>query len=120
MSRSLIVLFVGLIALASADGAPRLKTPDPTLPMGKWRVEFANGVVERCELGPDGAASVVEPLRSSPGKWTVRDKTVVIASDDNRTERWTRVDGKWVVEHWCPSSEFPNGRAVPGVAVRLR
>ena len=120
MSRSLTLLVFGLIAVAAAEGAPRLKTPDPTLPVGKWRVEFVNGVVERCELGPDGAASVVEPLRSSPGRWTVRDKSVVISSDDDRTERWTLVDGKWVVEHWCPSSEFPHGRAELGVAARVR
>jgi hypothetical protein len=120
MSRSLAAFVLGVILLASANGAPRLKTPDPTLPMGKWRVEFANGVIERCELGPDGVASVVEPLRSSPGKWTVRDKAVVIASNDDRTERWTQVDGKWVVEHWCPSSEFPNGQAVVGFAERVR
>ncbi|HKA06723.1 MAG TPA: hypothetical protein VKD71_05655 [Gemmataceae bacterium] len=119
MHRLLMIVAVVLIC-GIADAAPRLKTPDPTLPLGTWRVEFANGVVERCEIGPDGAASVVEPLRSSPGKWTLRDKSVVIASDDNRTERWTQVDGKWVVEHWCPSSEFPHGHAVVGSAARVR
>jgi hypothetical protein len=114
----MIVLLVLICGIASA--APRLRTPDPTLPLGKWRVEFVNGVVEICELGPDGVASVVEPLRSSPGKWTVRDRAVVIASDDDRTERWSLVDGKWVVEHWCPSSEFPRGQAVVGFAARVR
>ena len=119
MARFLIIVVVVLV-LGAANAAPRLRTPDPTLPLGTWRVEFTNGVIEKCEIAPDGVTSVVEPLRSSPGKWTVRDKTVVIASDDNRTERWTRVDGKWVVEHWCPSSEFPHGHAVVGSASRIR
>jgi hypothetical protein len=50
---------VFLIVLA----APRLKSPDPQLPIGKWRVEFANGVIETCEIRQDGSSSVVEPLR---------------------------------------------------------
>jgi hypothetical protein len=119
MARFLIIV-VALVISGMADAAPRLKTPDPTLPLGTWRVEFTNGVIEKCDISADGVASVVEPLRSSPGKWTVRDKAVVIASDDNRTERWTQVDGKWLVEHWCPSSEFPHGHAVAGVAKRVR
>jgi len=39
--------------------------------VGQWTVEFANGVVETCDLVKDGTANVAEPKRSSQGK--VRD-----------------------------------------------
>jgi hypothetical protein len=86
------------------------------LPVGRWRVEFTNGVVEECVIEPGGTASVVEPARSSPGRAVARDGAAVIVYDDDRTERWTRVGSRVVVEHWCPSSEFPAGRPVLGIA----
>jgi hypothetical protein len=119
MSRSVAILVALTIPLLSS-AAPRLRTPDPSLPIGKWRVAFENGVIERCEIRMDGSASVVEPLRSSPGKWTIKDESVVIISDDDRLERWTRVDGEWVVQHWCPVRAYPEGASVQGTAKRER
>ncbi|HKB03214.1 MAG TPA: hypothetical protein VKD90_13390 [Gemmataceae bacterium] len=120
MSRTVAVLLALAIPLLTS-AAPRLRTPDPNLPVGKWRVHFDNGVVERCEIRMNGTASVVEPLRSSPGKWSVKDGSVVIVSDDDRLERWTHVEGQWVVEHWCPVAAFPEGAAAArGTAKRER
>src|SRR5688500_17131075 len=113
MARPVILLIALVAPLLLA--APRPRTPDRDVPAGKWRVEFANGVVETCEIGPAGRASVVEPLRASPGKWSVKDGAVLIHSDDDRLERWRRVDGQWVVEHWCPVAAYPAGPSVPGV-----
>ena len=90
------------------------------LPVGRWTVTFANGVVQTCEVRADGAAHVVEPHRNSPGKATVKGGAVVIVCDDDRAERWTRVSGRMVVEHWFPASAFPAGTPVRGVAERAR
>jgi hypothetical protein len=120
MLRVVAVLLAALAIPLLTSAAPRLRTSDPHLPIGKWRVAFDNGVIERCEIRMDGTASVLEPLRSSPGKWKVNDGAVVIVSDDDRLERWTQVDGQWVVEHWCPVRAYPEGAAVRGVARRER
>jgi len=113
-----LLLAVSLAATAYAPVPPPGKRP-AMLPVGKWRVEFENGVIETCEVRKDGSASVVEPLRSSRGKATVDAKgAVLIVCDDDRTERW-RPDGKrMTVEHWFPSSAYPAGKSVRGVATR--
>jgi hypothetical protein len=115
MFRPLIV--VAALAVAAA-GAPRLKTPDPALPAGKWRVVFDNGVVQTCDIDRDGAASVTEPLRASPGKCKVLDAAVVITFDDDRIERWTKIDAGWTVEHWCPTAAYGMTPPVVGKARR--
>ena len=120
MSRPAAALVVSLAVAALSPAAPQLRTPDPGLPIGKWRVEFTNGVIERCEIRTDGTASVVEPLRSSPGKWKIKDGSVLIVSDDDRLERWTLVEGQWVVEHWCPVAAYPDRAAERGTAKRER
>jgi len=107
-------------ALASAGDPPKPPAPEPTdgLPAGKWSVEFANGVVETCEVKKDGTASVVEPRRSSAGKVTPRDGSFLIACEDDRLERWTPVGKRMVVEHWYPASQLPVATPVLGIAER--
>jgi hypothetical protein len=87
--------------------------------VGQWAVEFANGVVETCDLVKEGTAKVAEPKRSSQGK--VRDAmngVVVLAFDDDRIERWTKIGHRMVVEHWASSDQFPGGTPVLGIAER--
>jgi hypothetical protein len=91
--------------------------PQAELPVGKWTVEFENGVIETCEIHKDGTASVEEPKRSSPGKATVKDNAIMIACDDDRLERWRPVGKRMVVEHWYPGSREPAVTPVLGVAV---
>jgi hypothetical protein len=86
--------------------------------VGKWTVEFSNGVVETCELRANGTASVVEPKRSSAGKALARDGAVVIRFEDDRMERWRVRDRRVVVEHWFPASRYPSGPRVLGIAKR--
>jgi hypothetical protein len=121
MSRAVAVLLVALVVPAFAaprrDG-PAAAGPDG-VPVGKWRVEFANGVVETCTFA-DGKVTEMEPLRRSTGKPAVQDGSAVIAFEDDRTERWTVVGDQWVVEHWCPSAAHPAGRPVVGIAKRQR
>jgi hypothetical protein len=81
-------------------------------------VTFDNGVVETCRVRTDGGVHVVEPFRNSGGKATVKGGAVVIVCDDDRAERWTRVEGKMVVEHWFPAGAYPEGSPVRGVAQR--
>ncbi len=90
------------------------------LPVGRWNVEFANGVKEVCEVGKDRTASVAEPLRTSSGKAEVKDGSVVIVYQDDRVERWTPVGKRMVVEHWYPGAQFPSGTPVLGIAEVVR
>ncbi len=113
------ILAISLIAIGDPPAAPAKNPQPPALPVvGKWSVEFANGVKESCEVRTDGTSSVVEPLRSSGGKATLKDKAVVIVSDDDRVERWTVVGRRVVVEHWFPASQFPCGTPVLGIGDR--
>lgn len=120
----LLLALGGLMAAAQVDESckdepPRPPVPATGLPVGKWRIEFANGVIEECRIGEDGAAAVVEPLRSAGGTATLRDGSAVIAFHDDRLERWTPI-GKWlVVEHWFPASQLPLATPVLGIAERI-
>jgi len=92
--------------------------PAPAGPSGKWKVRFANGVVETCGF-EKGVATETEPLRQSTGTAMAQDDgSFVIAFGDDRTERWTAVGKRWVVEHWATSAAFPAGRPVLGIATR--
>lgn len=84
--------------------------------IGKWNVEFTNGVKEVAQICSDRTASVEEPLRTSSGKVDIKDGSVVIVYLDDRVERWTPIGKRMVVEHWYPSAGFPSGAPVLGVA----
>jgi hypothetical protein len=96
--------------------APPLRATDRCLPAGKWRVEFANGVIEDVAVKTDATAQVSEPARSSGGKVVTIAGTALVVFDDDRVERWTKVGGRMVVEHWFPAAQFPNGTPVRGIA----
>ena len=102
-----------MFVLASAGNAA---APERSLPAGEWSVEFANGVVETCEIRKDGTASESEPNRKSDRKAVDKDGALVITFDDDRTERWTPVGKRMVVEHWYPSCQHPCGKPVLGIA----
>ena len=111
------VLALGLVLPLFADGArPRPAAPE-SLPSGKYRVEFLNGVVEVCHFEKENV-SESEPARSSGGKATVKDGAAVLTFEDDRTERWTPAGKRWLVEHWCPSSAYPAAKPVLGIAER--
>jgi hypothetical protein len=92
--------------------------PGRGLPAGKWSIDFANGVVETCDVHHDGTVFVVEPGRMSGGKGSVQDDSVVVRFDDDRVERWTTIGKRHVVEHWFPASQFSTGTPVLGIAER--
>jgi len=128
MARVLALLLAGAVLVVSqvsgrdvpkppspTDGGVPGNMPDTGLPVGKWTIEFANGVIEVCELRKDGTASVVEPLRSSNGKAEITDGSVAIVFEDDRVERWTQVGKRLVVEHWAASAQFPSGKPVLGI-----
>jgi hypothetical protein len=101
------------VSLAQAD-PPR---PDSApLPVGKWSIEFSNGVVEKVEIKKDGTASVTEPARSSDGKVTSTQGSFLFVCEDGRVERWTPVGKRTVVEHWASIDQMPNGPPVKGIA----
>jgi hypothetical protein len=116
-------------ALMSAGGPPTPRGAQPPIPavartkggplVGRWHVEFANGVIETCTVTKDGRASVVEPRRSAAGKVTVKDGSFIIACTDDRVERWTPVGTRMVVEHWFPASQVPVVAPVLGIAERI-
>lgn len=123
MPRALIAFAASLaVCLAAADPPrPPAKNPGPVArAVGAWVVTFANGVVEVCDVRPDGDAAVSEPNRTAAGRAELRGGEVVIAFEDDRVERWTVVGDRRVVEHFYPASEFPAGRRVLGIAERLK
>ena len=116
---TIAVLTFALISVGYAP-APIARGGADGLPVGKWTVEFANKVVEECEIRQDGSAKVAEPKRTSEGKAVAKDGAVVIVFDDDRVERWTPVGQRFVVEHWCPAAQYPAGTPVLGIADRSR
>jgi hypothetical protein len=119
MSRFLAVVLLAVPLYAAGDPPAPPKNPSPQL-AGKWVVTFANGVVETCEIGADWTATERESNRSSDGKAEMKDNALVITFADNRTERWTAVDKRVVVEHFFPSDEYPGGARVLGIADRVQ
>lgn len=91
-----------------------------SLPVGRWSVEFTNGVKEVCEIRKDRRVSVVEPMRTAIGRAQIKDGSVLIVYQDDRIERWTPVGKKMLVEHWHPSALFPSGTPVLGFAEAAR
>src|SRR5437868_3909925 len=61
-----------------------------TLPVGMWKVEYANGVTEVCNFHKDGTTAVVEPVRIA-GKAVVNGGSIVMAFDNGRVQRWTPI-----------------------------
>jgi hypothetical protein len=84
---------------------PQLNRP-ATLPVGTWKVEYANEVTEVCNFQGDGMTAVVEPVRIA-GKAVVNGCSIVMVFDNGRVQRWTPVGKRFVVEHWFPGSQFP-------------
>src|SRR5262245_11329097 len=98
----LLPLMLVCAALAVAPGSPGAvpaedgKPPETSLPVGKWKVEFSNGVKEVCDVGNGGESSVEEPQRRSVGMAVVKGGSVVITFGDDRVERWTPVGKRYV------------------------
>jgi hypothetical protein len=113
---------LALVLTASGDPPPEpAKNPDvDTKFVGRWMVTFENGVIESCEVRSDGKASESETLRSSDGQVTPQGRSIVITFADDRVERWTAVEKRMVVEHWCPAAAFPAGNRVIGIADRVQ
>ncbi len=57
--------------------------------VGRWKVQFANGVKEAVRIGSDAKTLVSQPERTAAGSVEVRDRSVVISYQDDRVERWT-------------------------------
>lgn len=105
-------------AASTVSNNPGLQPVDEAF-VGRWNVEYANGVAETCELVKEGTATSVEPKRNSLGKARNAMKgVVVLVFDDDRIERWTRIGQRIVVEHWPSSNQFPSGSPILGIAER--
>src|SRR5262245_62483722 len=123
MTRLPAILLVGsvcLVAQGSRGNVPAKETRsnDAALAVGKWRVEFTNGVTEVCVIGRGGVAIVDEPLRRARGRAEISGNSIVLTFHDDRVERWTPVGHRFVVEHWFPGSQFPNAAPVLGIGER--
>ncbi|MDB5346213.1 MAG: hypothetical protein JWP89_4590 [Schlesneria sp.] len=125
---ALVLCSFALVAVSSNHAQPQPYFGAPQsgpgaavngLPTGAWRVQFANDVIETCEIRRDGTATVTEPGRTSPGKTVTQSGRVVVLYDDDRIERWTPVGKRLVVEHWASSAQWPTNAPVLGIADRI-
>ena len=108
----LLVCAAILVAQGSHGDVPAKDNnpPEAALLVGKWSVEFTNGVKEVCDIftfDGDGHATVEEPRRRSRGRVVLQDGSVVMIFNDDRVERWTPIGKRFVVEHWFPGSVLP-------------
>src|SRR5262245_17733667 len=89
----LLVCAVMLVAQGSQAEVPEVDNhaPETALPVGKWHVEFTNGVIEACIIGNGGTAVVDEPRRRSRGTVAARGGSILLTFNDDRVERWTSV-----------------------------
>jgi hypothetical protein len=116
MQRSIFALFVLAAMAFSVDGSAYKRVP-----IGQWRVEFSNRVVQTVDVARNGEATVSEPLRRAKANPEVTGPTTVVFKySDDRVERWTRVGAKHVVEHWYPAQTYPSGVPELGIAERTR
>jgi len=106
----------GDVSRLTATEAGPTSPPEAALPIGKWKVEFTNGVTEVCNTGNGGECTVEEPRRMANGMAGVKGGSLVITFNDNRVERWTPVGKRYVVEHWFPASQVPVVSPVLGLA----
>jgi hypothetical protein len=122
-----ILTFVLVAALLVSQGSCGDVPPKNTsltaspLPVGKWKVEFTNGVIEECDVfvfDGGGHATVDEPLRRSRGTVVAKDGSAIMNFNDDRVERWTPAGKRFVVEHWFPGSRFLTAPPVLGIAER--
>jgi len=126
MARLLSVAVVAVSVVNAHEEQPRTfadPARDPskeTLPVGRWRVEFANSVKETVSVGNGGESTVEEPQRRCLGIAEVKGASVVILFGDDRIERWTPVGQRYVVEHWFPASRLPVTTPVVGIAEHAR
>jgi hypothetical protein len=118
MYRLISAVVIGVVVLSG--GRATGGKSGPRFPVGKWRIEFSNLVVENCNVGSTGQAFVSEPRRSAFGTAEMRSETVVIKFVDDRLERWTPVGSRYVVEHWCPASQLPTSTPVLGIAEQIK
>ena len=96
-------------------------TSEAALPVGIWKVEFTNGVVEECDIfkfDGNGHVFVAEPQRRKPGTMVAKEGSFVLTFTDDRVERWTPVGKRFIVEHWFPASRLPAATPVLGIAER--
>src|SRR5688500_9452864 len=109
-------VLAAVLAAQSFGGEEQNRAIERRLRAHEWRVEFANGVVQTNEFMDYGVASVIEPRRRAGGDVKYEAGGAVVSYGDNRTERWTLVGSRFVVEHWAPSSAMWSERGVLGIA----
>lgn len=90
------------------------------VPTGKWQMVNAQGVRGSYEFRANGTVLWTEKLRRATGKCTVKDGSILIVYEDDRTERLTPSGPRMIVEHWYPSSRHPAGYPVFAYAEKAK
>jgi hypothetical protein len=104
-------------------GAGLDKAPVPTklkLPLGKWQMSNAQGVLGTYDFRIDGTVFWSEKSRQATGKAIVKDGAVIVIYKDDRTERLTLSGERMIVEHWFPSSKYPVSFPLFAYAERIK
>src|SRR5262245_28094234 len=101
MMRLFTLAVIGVTLAAPQTSGDGRDGPRPVAGVvGKFKVEFASGVTEECQISRDGKVRVVEPLRNASGQAEAKGNSFVVTFLDDRVERWTPVGKRFVVEHW--------------------
>jgi len=83
-------------------------------PFGKWQMITSSGpyaptsILGTYDFRSDGTVFWKEKARQAFGKVTIRDGVILVVYPDDRTERITPSGPRLLIEHWCPSSNYPS------------
>jgi len=120
--KNLLAFATNMSVIRNVPRKPDGETVDNTW-VGSWTIEFANGVVETCDLAKEGKVFVSEPNRRSFGKVNQSFKEgLLLFFDDGRVERWTKVNQRIVVEHWATFDLYQdyNQRPYMGIGEKMK
>jgi hypothetical protein len=95
---------------------PRTKNPYSAYE-GVWLVKYSNTACRVYII--DHKGSVAYPSENLKGQLATKKNEVLLDFADNKIERVNLVDGKLMIEHFAPASNYPTKKPDTATAIRL-
>ncbi|MDA9831112.1 hypothetical protein N9C66_07200 [Akkermansiaceae bacterium] len=111
----LLLITAATVLTLTSPGSTKAK-PEIKLPTGGFEVTFSNGVFQKCEFFEDATVKVTQDGRTATGTVKVTDGKIIVRYEDNRIEQWSDLDGAYFVNHWHPTSAYPEQASQMGTA----